>query len=1607
MKSILKWMPALLLVSLFSCTREKDIFEAIRGEKPGVYGYLTPIVEEGAETRATVDPDDEWKYVWEVGDKINIWSNEGTLLVYTVKNVSSSGRAEFAGGGFTLTEGETYYSSHPLVRSTLEDYKSLPTWYTGQVQTANNDGRHLAEYTYTYTSAPCTNGNTSFQYHHLTCYLRFVITIPKAMTLTELTITADGNLFALDGKADVTTGVFTPNRVSDSMTLTLDNIEVGENELLKAFMCVAPCTAGTYVIRVKDSEGTVYTSSEISKPDMQVGWAYRFETDVVKGQDPMVCRIGEVGYPSLEDAVAAVPTDGTETTIRMIDNEQIDVVGSAITVAATKNIILDLNGHQVVGTAEGGSTSALITNKGNLTIKDSSDKKADGTGSGQLISGATTTWIYDGGGDYSGSYASNTITNTGTLTIESGYVENLSTGSATYAVDNNSSGADAILNVNGGVLKAHSVAVRQFANSTAKENTVNVSGGTVEAGYSGIWIQLPGSDATKAMKAALNVTGGALTGGSYAFYDYSYGNSYDATQYNLDGGFFNGAIFSYGANISITGGTFSTDVAVKQSKPSEVTVSGGKFAGDVYTYGDNASEGFITGGVFASVTYEYQGETYTCHWCNLLAEGYTVVENTDASTMADYPYAVAVGEVFVAQIGDVKYASLAEAIAAAQAGDVITILRDISDAGSVNIPANVTLDGNDHVISGNSSLILGNGATVTQVNFQNIHNSTSKLSAVYGRASATVTNCTFTDCDWDSIQFTPVAGSELTIIGNTFEETSSDPNSVTAQRFVHIQSAANVDFSATVTGNKMSGTTVQGKLECYYFTDRTKIDLTHNYIDNRNGATGVCVLEKSGANVSEMVYPVYTDADMTTEFTPVAIVKETYSITEYATIQDAFNAQDGKVIAIAAGSHSEVVNVTGGKTATFEPMVGADVAVAGINHSTNGTPSTITVKDITIDNGLQTEGWFTGTSPKINPCVGAWGGHFAFDGCTFKVSGASKYETGIMTWWVVEKTTFDFDNCVFEVSDAAGNKPSSARAMQIYGDVDMTVDGCTFTTAKSYSLKYVGEEGSTAVFNDNTVSNSTCFVQLGSVPYPGTGYSLSLNNTTYSGEIAPYLIDNEENQTVYIDGVKVYPANPVHIGSNSYATIQDAFNAAQNGDVITVDAGTYNEVVNVTGGKTVTIQATAGANVAVAGINHSSNGTPSTITVKGITVDNALQTEGWFTGTSPNINPCVGAWGGHFAFDGCTFKVSGASKYETGIMTWWTTSTTTFDFDNCVFEPSDPNASSASEARAMQIYGNVNLTVDNCTFTTPKRYSLKYVGGENNNAVLRNNTVSNAQFVVELGSSGYPGSNYTTAFYNNTLIGGVTYYSVANEEGQTVYIDGVKVYPAVPDYETDANGNLSIYTAAGMQYFASQVNDSQVSYSGKTITLMDNIDMTGIDWIPIGQTGGYSAKTYFQGTFDGNGKTISNLTVTHWEEGTNGGANYASGLFGFIDAAGATVKDLTMDNANVTGSHWTGAIVGYLSGGISGCTVKNSSIVCTNKNSEANGDKAGLITGYINKGTVTNCTGMNSTVQAYRDAGQIVGAAKSTQVSDCSATNVTVTGTGGGNIRNEVIGKLL
>ena len=58
-----------------------------------------------------------------------------------------------------------------------------------------------------------------------------------------------------------------------------------------------------------------------------------------------VAQIGDQCYETLADAVASVPVDGTETTITLLNNAEVE---NYIAINGGKNIVLDLNGHDVV-----------------------------------------------------------------------------------------------------------------------------------------------------------------------------------------------------------------------------------------------------------------------------------------------------------------------------------------------------------------------------------------------------------------------------------------------------------------------------------------------------------------------------------------------------------------------------------------------------------------------------------------------------------------------------------------------------------------------------------------------------------------------------------------------------------------------------------------------------------------------------------------------------------------------------------------------------------------------------------------------------------------------------------------------------------------------------------------------------------------------------------------------------------------------------------------------------------------------------------------------------------------------------------------------------------
>ena len=243
--------------------------------------------------------------------------------------------------------------------------------------------------------------------------------------------------------------------------------------------------------------------------------------------------------------------------------------------------------------------------------------------------------------------------------------------------------------------------------------------------------------------------------------------------------------------------------------------------------------------------------------------------------------------------------------------------------------------------------------------------------------------------------------------------------------------------------------------------------------------------------------------------------------------------------------------------------------------------------------------------------------------------------------------------------------------------------------------------------------------------------------------------------------------------------------------------------------------------------------------------------------------------------------------------------------------------------------------------------------------------------------------------YQGLTIDGIGITVVATQD--TVENDSVdNQYDKDATYlNTDADGNYLISNANELVYFAKSVNVDGETYAGKTVKLTADIDLAGKNWIPVGGSGSvasYPNKT-FSGTFDGDGKTISNMKV-------NVTGEFASaGLFGTANRA--TIKNVKISEADIRSTHYAGAILGYDTETtvISGCSVVNSVIASAAENSTGswdNGDKVGGIVGYMNIADVSNCSVSNTSIQGYRDIGGIIGYIDGGTVSACTINNVTI-----------------
>ena len=245
--------------------------------------------------------------------------------------------------------------------------------------------------------------------------------------------------------------------------------------------------------------------------------------------------------------------------------------------------------------------------------------------------------------------------------------------------------------------------------------------------------------------------------------------------------------------------------------------------------------------------------------------------------------------------------------------------------------------------------------------------------------------------------------------------------------------------------------------------------------------------------------------------------------------------------------------------------------------------------------------------------------------------------------------------------------------------------------------------------------------------------------------------------------------------------------------------------------------------------------------------------------------------------------------------------------------------------------------------------------------------------------------------------------------------------------EENLQANYTITTAEQLAGLAVLVNSGE-TFKDVTVTLGNNISLENTDgttgvrnWTPIG----YDESDAFKGTFNGNGYSITNMTINN---GVSGCINLLRGLFGSLD--GATVKNLTV-SGSITGAagNTCGGLAALATGAccVTDCTVN---VDITNA-STTTGGVVGKATGTsedssenttssteldasetagegTSKALIANCrvnTAISADGSSNTGVGGIVGEASNVCVSQCSVAGSVQSNTGSNNNVGGIVGR--
>lgn len=274
----------MVLAAMTACSEMKE--DTNEYQKPatqtvnGVVMQVADIPYAEGTTRSSMAVDASGlTFTWSDGDKTGVYSSIDGFALFNLTSGTGTSSATFDGGGFTLTDGATYYSFFPYAAAAT-DKTAVPVDFTGQTLTQDDDMVSPMAKDYLYASAVADEGSALFNYSHIGSFVRTKLTMPASTSVESVDFIPMYAELTQQGTVDVTAAgnPLTATVTSPKMTLALSGVDVPSSGELTLWGAMAPqdLSTTTEAVAIVAHSGANIYSARVAGKNLQAGKAYRW-----------------------------------------------------------------------------------------------------------------------------------------------------------------------------------------------------------------------------------------------------------------------------------------------------------------------------------------------------------------------------------------------------------------------------------------------------------------------------------------------------------------------------------------------------------------------------------------------------------------------------------------------------------------------------------------------------------------------------------------------------------------------------------------------------------------------------------------------------------------------------------------------------------------------------------------------------------------------------------------------------------------------------------------------------------------------------------------------------------------------------------------------------------------------------------------------------------------------------------------------------------------------------------------------------------------------------------------------------------------------------------